>query len=121
MTRNLPTLQWHGTAAGNLNMAISMTVKNVRTGGVQVYPVCTSDRWLQYWDPAASELGLEMIQALPVLLLKSEHKARFVSEIEKLLQWLEENGSDGYMQVVMPERIRAIGAIVNTRIWLRMK
>jgi len=94
-------------------MAISMTVKDARTGGVQVYPVCTSDRWLQYWHPAALGLGLEMIEALPVLLLRSEHRARFVSEIEELLRWLEANGSDGYTQVVMPERLRNICAIVK--------
>ncbi len=48
-------------------MAIGMDITNEKSGEYDYMPVCSTATFREIWEPAAQDLGLEMILALPAL------------------------------------------------------
>ncbi len=89
-------------------MSISMLVTNRRTGDVVEIPVCTNSTFHRYWEQAAKEEGLEMIEALPALWVTSQFHDRFIAELTTLRKWADNHrGTDDYY----PEMTRRIDMI----------
>ncbi len=90
-------------------MSISMLIENRRTGQSQDIPICTNSTFHAYWERAAVEEGLEMIQALGGLFLTADHRERFLGELANLKLWTARHTSDEYI----PAMVQRIDGIVE--------
>lgn len=91
-------------------MSISMLITNRRTGQSEEIPVCTNPTYHAYWDRAAMEEGLEMIQALPALWITPQFRDRFLVELAQLKAWAAARATtDEYL----PEMVQRIDRIVE--------
>ena len=95
-------------------MTIGLSVTHKESSKSQFLPVCTTQRFLEIWKPAADELGLEMISVLPVLFVTEEYKSQFLGEIKQLIQWAEADSSDNKDLSVMLNTLREIHNIVDS-------
>lgn len=95
-------------------MTIALTVTHKESSKSQFLPVCTTQRFREVWEPAADELGLEMISALPALWVTEEYKSQFLAEIDKLTQWAEANSSNNNYLSEMLNTLREIHSIVDS-------
>jgi hypothetical protein len=87
-----------------------MLIENRRTGESEEIPVCVNAKFHAYWEKAAKEVGLEMIQALGGLWITADYRDRFLSELMRLKTWAAaQAATDDYL----PEMARRIDAIVE--------
>jgi hypothetical protein len=91
-------------------MSISMLLKDRRDGRWEEIPVCTNSRFVEYWESAAADEGLEMIQALGGLWVTAQYRDRFLGELAQLKGWASSHAvADEYL----PEMVRRIDTIME--------
>jgi hypothetical protein len=95
-------------------MSISMGITDRMTGVmVEDVPVCTTATFRQFWLPAAQELGLGMIEALPALWVTQEYRERFLDELRKLEKWALKHEPENAYFSEMRSRIRTVAVRVG--------
>jgi hypothetical protein len=90
-------------------MAISLSITKYSTDESKEIPVATASSFRTYWEPAAQELQLEMIQALGGLWITPRFRDRFLGELGQLKIWVLARVNDS---PYFPEMISRIDEII---------
>lgn len=70
-------------------MAIDLCKESKKSRDLTFTPVCTANTFVTYWLPPAKELGLQMIECLPALVIREEFKDQFIEELYQIRNWIE--------------------------------
>ncbi|ADG69393.1 hypothetical protein Plim_3580 [Planctopirus limnophila DSM 3776] len=95
-------------------MAIDLCKTNRKSGEPTFTPVCAANTFVTYWLPPAKELGLQMIECLPALVIRQEFKDQFIEEISQLRNWIDLHAPVGIRESILESIDRVMDIVSST-------